>query len=166
MTEQTVPLAVVYQGWADFQRSLLKDITPLTPKQWALPLAAHHWPIGMVAQHLVANRAWWFHVWMGEGDPDMLPLVHWDDPEATLRPAAKVVPALEATWSMIEATLARWTVADLGQVFNPPATLTDAERQIFGPSTRQEIMMHVLWHDYHHGGELSLGMGGYHLPTD
>jgi uncharacterized damage-inducible protein DinB len=47
-------------------------------------------------------------------------------------------------------------------VFEPPA---EAERTIFGPSTRQEIIFHVLRHDIHHGGELAVGMGGYHLPT-
>ncbi|MFI5272210.1 MAG: DinB family protein, partial [Ktedonobacterales bacterium] len=83
----------------------------------------------------------------------------------SLHSAAELVAGLEATWGMIERALARWTVADLGHVFNPPATLTEAERQIFGPSTRQEILFHVLRHEIHHGGELAVGMGGYHLPT-
>jgi len=77
----------------------------------------------------------------------------------------ELAAGLEATWGMIAGTLARCIVADLGHVFNPPATLSEAERQIFGPSTRQEIIYHVLRHDIHHGGELAVGMGGYHLPT-
>jgi hypothetical protein len=79
--------------------------------------------------------------------------------------AAELVAGLEATWSMIDGALARWTVADLGQMVDLPATLSEAERQIFGPSTRQEIIFHVLRNDIHHGGELAVGMGGYHLPT-
>lgn len=78
---------------------------------------------------------------------------------------AELVAGLEATWGMIEKALARWTVADLGQVFDPPASLTDRERELFGPCTRQEIIWHVLRHDMHHGGELAVGMGGYGLPT-
>lgn len=66
---------------------------------------------------------------------------------------------------MIEGALSRWTVADLEHVINPPDALTEAERQIFGPSTRQWIILHVLRHDIHHGGELAVGMGSYHLPT-
>lgn len=79
--------------------------------------------------------------------------------------AAELVAGLEATWGMIERTLARWTVADLGQAFDPPATLTESERQFWGPRTRQWIIWHVLRHDIHHGGELAVGMGRYRLPT-
>jgi hypothetical protein len=32
----------------------------------------------MLAQHIVANRVWWFQVWMGEGSPDLAPIGHWD----------------------------------------------------------------------------------------
>jgi hypothetical protein len=42
--------------------------------------------------------------------------------------------------------------------------LTEAERQMFGPSTRQEIIFHVLRHDFHHGGELAVGMGATTCP--
>lgn len=92
--------------------------------------------------------------------------MRWEEEKGhSLHSAAELVAGLEATWDMIEGTLTRWTVADLGQVFDPPATLSEAERKIFGPSTRQEIIFHVLRHDIHHGGELAVGMGGYHLPT-
>jgi uncharacterized damage-inducible protein DinB len=50
-------------------------------------------------------------------------------------------------------------------VVNQPEALTERERKIFGPSTRQWIIMHVLRHDIHHGGELAVGMGSHHLPT-
>lgn len=165
MTEHALPLADVYQGWGSYQRDLLSAVAPLTPEQWALPVAPTHWPIERAVQHLVANRAWWFHAWMGEGESDVTDLARWDDEGQPQRSPADLVAGLETTWGVIENTLARWTVADLGQVFNPPADLTEAERQIFGPSTRQWIIMHVLRHDIHHGGELAVGMGGYDLPT-
>ncbi len=79
--------------------------------------------------------------------------------------ADELVAGLNATWGMIEGVLSRYTVADLEYVFNPPAALTERERKIFGPSTRQEIIMHVLRHDFHHGGELAVGLGSHHLPS-
>ena len=93
--------------------------------------------------------------------------MHWEEEREgqSLHTAAELVAGLEATWGMIENALARWTVADLGYVFNPPATLTASGAPELGPSTRQEIIWHVLRHDIHHGGELAVGMGGYHLPT-
>src|SRR5262249_55042353 len=165
MIEHALPLAVVYRGWDGFQRSLVRIIAPLSPEQLALPVAPHHWPLGMAIQHLITDRAWWFHVWMGEGEADLIPLANWDGAGQPVRSAAELVAGLEATWSAIEGTLARRTVADLAHVFAPPATLTEVERELFGPIMRQEIIWHVLSHDYHHGGELAVGMGEHHLPT-
>ena len=166
-SERMLPLTAVYAGWDGFQRNLLKAVAPLSPEQLALPVASTHWPIGMLVQHIINDRLWWFHLWMGEARPEEAAFMHWEEEEAgrTVHSAAELVAGLEATWGMIERTLARWTVADLAYVFDPPATLSERERQIFGPSTRQEILFHVLRHDIHHGGELALGMGGYHLPT-
>jgi hypothetical protein len=79
--------------------------------------------------------------------------------------AGELVAGLEATWGMIESALARWAVADRGHVFEPLNALTEAEREDFGPHTRQEIIFHVLRRDIHQGGELAVGMGQYHLPT-
>lgn len=168
-TEPTLPmpLTVVYKGWDSFQRDLLKAVAPLSPEQLALPVAPTHWPIGMLVQHIVNDRIWWFHLWMSEGNPAVASFMHWEEEQAgeAVHSATELVAGLEATWGMIEATLNRWTVADLTHVFQPPATLSAEERKIFRPSTRQWIIFHVLQHDIHHGGELAVGMGGYHLPT-
>jgi uncharacterized damage-inducible protein DinB len=104
---------------------------------------------------------------MDEATPEEASFMHWEEEEdgKSVHSAAELVAGLEATWAMIARSLARWTVADLGDVFDPPAALTERERQIFGPSTRQEIVFHVLRHDIHHGGELAVGMGSYQLPT-
>lgn len=167
MTEQAPSLAIVYQGWDTYQRDLIKAIAPLSAEQLALPVASTHWPIGMVVQHIVNDRIWWFQLWMDEGTPEAASFMHWEEEEQgkSVHSSDELVAGLEATWAMIEKTLARYTVADLGQVFNPPDSLTEAERKIFGPSTRQEIIFHVLRHDIHHGGEIAVGMGGYSLPT-
>jgi uncharacterized damage-inducible protein DinB len=167
MTVSPLPLTVVYQGWDRYQRDLLKAVAPLSDEQLALPVAPTHWPIGMLVQHILNDRIWWFNLWMGEGSHEAVSFMHWEEEEAgkSVHSAAELVAGLEATWGMIENALARWTVADLDQVFDPPAILTERERQLFGPSTRQEIIWHVLRHDIHHGGELAVGMGGQHLPT-
>jgi uncharacterized damage-inducible protein DinB len=163
----TVPLTTVYQGWDGFQRNLVKAIAPLSREQLALPAAPTHWPIGMLVQHIINDRLWWFDLWMGEACPEEASFMHWEEEEKgdSIHSADELVAGLEATWGMIERALAQWTVADLDDVFEPPESLTAAERAIFGSSTRQEIIFHVLRHDIHHGGELAVGMGQYHLPT-
>ncbi|MGZ3667994.1 MAG: DinB family protein [Ktedonobacterales bacterium] len=165
MTEHALPLAVVYQGWDAYQRDLYKAVAPLSHEQWALPVAPHHWPIARIVQHIVADRVWWFYGWLGEGSPEVGALARWDEEGQPVRSPAELLAGLEATWGVIEGALARWTPADLGQVFDPPATLTEAERNAFGSCTLQWILWHMLRHDIHHGGELALGMGEYHLPT-
>jgi len=167
MTEQTLPLITFYQGWQTYQHSLVETIAPLSSEQLALPVAPHHWKMGMVAQHMVANRVWWFQLWMGEGSPDLAPIAHWDPADEEEQPAleaAELVAGLKSTWGMITEALARWTPADLGHVFSPPASLSEEEKSIFGELTRQWIIWHVLEHEIHHGGELSLALGGLGLP--
>lgn len=165
--QQTIPLTAVYQGWDTFQRDLVKVIALLSREQLALPVASTHWPIGMLVQHIINDRLWWFHLWMDEASSETASFMHWEEEETgeSIHSTDELIAGLEATWSMIERALARWTVADLGHVFEPPASLTEAERATFGPSTRQEIIFHVLRHDIHHGGELAVGMGQHHLPS-
>jgi uncharacterized damage-inducible protein DinB len=165
VTENTVPLTVVYRGWDGFNHELVKVIAPLSSEQLALPVAPHHWSLGHAIQHIVTDRAWWFHAWMGEGGEDMVALGNWDGEGQPVRSPAELVAALESTWAMIEHALARWTVGDLAHIFPQPDTLTERERSIFGPISRQEIIWHVHSHDLHHAGELAMGLGGYQLPT-
>jgi len=166
MSEQPLPLTAVYHGWDQFQRDLLKAVAPLSPEQLALRIAATHWPIGILVQHIINDRLWWFHLWLGVASPETAAFMHWEDEDDhTIRPPDELKAGLEATWAMIADALARYTVDDLGEVIAPPASLTERERQIFGPSTRQEIIFHVLRHDMHHGGELAVGMGSHSLPS-
>lgn len=165
MIEQALPLTTFYQGWALYQRNLIKIIAPLSSEQLAMRAAPHHWTIDRLARHIVGNRVWWFQVWMGEGSPDLAPIAHWDADQQPPRSAAELVAGLEATWQMIQDALARWTPADLERVFPLPPSLSEEERSIFQPYTRQWIIWHVLEHEIHHGGELSLALGMHNLTT-
>jgi uncharacterized damage-inducible protein DinB len=162
MTQQPLPLMTFYRGWATYQRSLAEMIAPLTPEQLALPAGSHRWTIGMVAQHMIGNRVWWFQLWMEQGSPDLAPIMRWDPgdfADAPAQGAAELVAALNTTWDMIADALARWTSDDLGTIFSPPTTLSEAEQRAFGELSREWIIWHVLEHEIHHGGELSLALG-------
>lgn len=160
MTEQTLPLITFYKGWETYQQSLVETVAPLSSEQLAFPTAPHHWSIGMLLTHMIDARVFWFQLWMGEGNPD---LAHWDDDGQPVREAAELVAGLETTWHMIADALARWTPADLGHLFPTPAFVREEERKNFPPCTRQWIVWHVLEHEIHHGGELSLALGTYGL---
>jgi len=167
MSDQNLRLSTFYKGWAGYQQNLAGMLAPLSPEQLALPASAHHWTIGMVAQHIVGNRVWWFQVWMGEGSPDLATIAHWDPADTVEQPpldAPALVAGLETTWRMIADALDRWTPADLAHTFSPPAVMSEEERNMFGDLSRQWIIWHVLEHEILHGGELSLALGGYGLP--
>ena len=157
MTAQAFSLVTLHNYWETYQQRLIATITPLSSDQLASPVAPHHWTISELLEHMLGARFWWFHQWMGEGTSD---LVHWLDDELDAREAASLVSAFEQTWQhMISPALCRWTAADLEHLVPPPASVT-AERSAH---TREWIIWHVLEHEIHHGGELSLALGGYGL---
>ncbi len=167
MTEQTLPLTAFYKGWDGFQLNLVKVVAPLSAKQLALPTAPNHWSIGMVVQHILANRVWWFQFWLGQGNPELAAIASWGwEEERPVGTAAELVDKLEATWQMMQDALDSWTPADLGEVIvsDSPA-LSEAELQMFGGRTRQWIIWHVIEHEILHSGELSLALGTYGLQT-
>ena len=159
MTEQQLSLAPFYAGWDVYQQRLVTAIAPLTAEQLALRSSPQNWSVGMLVTHIVSTRVWWFHTRMGEGSADLAPLALWDEnEEEPLRPTAELVVGLERTWQMIQDALARWTPADLEQVFPPYGEGSFAR-------SRQYIIWHVLEHDIHHGGELSAILGAHGLPA-
>ena len=168
MTDQTLPLTTFYGGWTGFRQSLAQIVAPLTPAQLALPAAAHHWSIGMLIQHIAANRVWWFHRWMGAGNADLNPIADWGwgEPGHDLGTATELVAKLESSSQMIDEAFARWTASSLSDMFPQPDWLTAAERRMFPPAlTRQWIIWHVIEHELLHGGELSVGFGANGLKS-
>jgi uncharacterized damage-inducible protein DinB len=168
MAEQISPLATFYKpGWEHYQHALIQTIAPLSPAQFALSLGPHQRSIGELVDHLIGARFNWFHLWMGEGDPDR----DWnegedeDHDEPTVYRAPALIAMFEKSWHVISSALDRWTSADLEQLFSPPdshqAWLRNQGLAQAPAHTRQWIVWHVIEHEIHHGGELSLAVGTY-----
>jgi uncharacterized damage-inducible protein DinB len=155
-TPPSTTLAAVYRGWEDYQRLLIASLAPLTPEQLALHASPGQRPIWLLAAHIIGTRIGWFNR-MGEVPDALMPLDLWDADDAQPRSAAELIDGFGRTWAMIAACLGRWTVADLDQEFT-------YQRQD-GPitRTRQWIIWHVIEHDLHHGGEISLTLGNHGL---
>ena len=156
MPENHTPLSTYYKGWDNYQDLMSKAIAPLSAEQLTLRAAPHLRSIGIITAHIISARVWWFHNIMGEGSSDLEPMVTWDDDGAPARSAAELVGGLEASWQLIQNVLAFRTPADLDQTFSRRNELV----------SRQRIIWHVIEHDLHHGGELSLtlGMNGLTAP--
>jgi uncharacterized damage-inducible protein DinB len=160
MTAQTPrTLAPFYQGWGDYQALLSDALAPLTAEQLALQATPGQRPLWLLAAHIIGTRIGWFRR-MGEADdPALAPLDLWDEDGAPPRTAAELVSGLEQTWAMVAACLDRWTPADLDTPFTWERAGSPRTR------TRQWIIWHVLEHDLHHGGEISLTLGNHGLTA-
>jgi uncharacterized damage-inducible protein DinB len=162
-----------YDGWANYLGLLRTAIRELTRDQLALRTAPQLWAVWQLAGHMAGTRAYWFHDVLGEGDPairDMfrvasttvpdLPLedAGWEDDEDHPRGQAEVVEAFDLTWAIVDDCLQRWTPDDLAVEFSRQRR---TGTQTF---TRQWVIWHLIEHDLHHGGEISLILGSHGLP--
>lgn len=83
----------------------------------------------------------------------------WGQRDSPTRSAGKLLRGLDETWAFIEARLQRWTPADYVQTFPD-----EADGQVYAVS-RSWVVYHVLEHDLHHNGEISLILGMHGLRT-
>ena len=159
MAESPSTLSVFYKGWNDYQNLLIKALAPLSSDQLALSATPGLRSIGEMATHMIGARARWFHDLMGEGDEDFAALGTWDRAGMPVRSASELVNGLETTWRVMQEALARWTPADWEQSYKGEDS---GEPYSF---TRQWVVWHLIEHDLHHGGEISLTLGIHGLAA-
>lgn len=160
MPQQTrSTLDVIYENWRGYQEKLRDCIAPLTNAQLMLQPAAHMWPLGQIVQHIISARAGWFSGTLQDDDEVMNECMLWGQRDSPTRSAMELVRGLDATWAFIEARLQRWTSVDYAKTFPD-----EADGQVYEVS-RSWVVYHVLEHDLHHGGEISLILGMYGLRT-
>ena len=160
MEQHTGPtLDVIYKNWGNYQEKLRNCIAPLTNEQLSLQPAPHMWPIAQLVQHIISVRAGWFSGTLQDDDKVMSEYMDWGQRESPERSAVEMVRALDETWAFIEARLQRWTPDDCAKTFPD-----EWDGQTYEVS-RSWVIYHVLEHDLHHGGEVSLILGMNGLET-
>ena len=159
MTEHQELISSIYEGWHNYQLTLIKAISPLEHEQLALRTNPKLRSVGEIAAHMIGARARWFYMLMGEGGEEFEELGKWDRRGAKVRSAAELVSGLEATWSGMHDAIARWTTADWEKTW-PGEDETEPE-----VITRQWVIWHLIEHDLHHGGEISITLGAHGVPA-
>jgi uncharacterized damage-inducible protein DinB len=150
---------VIYENWRGYQEKLRGSIAPLTDEQLSLQPAPHMWPLGQIVQHIIAVRAGWFSGTLQEDDEAMSGYMEWGQRESPARSAAELARGLDETWAFIEARLRRWTPDDCAKTF--PDEWDGQTYEV----PRSWVIYHVMEHDLHHGGEVSLILGMNHLRS-
>jgi uncharacterized damage-inducible protein DinB len=150
-------LDVIYENWRGYQEKLRSSIAALTNEQLVLRPAPHLWPLGQLVQHIISVRAGWFSGTLQEDDAAMNAYMNWGQRDSPARSAEELVRGLDETWAFIEARLQRWTPDDCAQTFPD-----EWQGEVYEVS-RSWVIYHVLEHDLHHGGEVSLLLGMHGL---
>jgi uncharacterized damage-inducible protein DinB len=159
MSEAPEKLTLFYKGWETYQNLLIKAVAPLSAEQLGLRAAPHLRSIGEILTHIIAVRVRWFHQMMGEGGEDIAQMGEWDRPGQPARSTTELVRGLEQSLHFVQDCLLRWTPADLGYLFT--GTWQGEDYAL----SRQWVIWHVIEHDLHHGGEVSLTLGMHGLTA-
>jgi uncharacterized damage-inducible protein DinB len=165
MAEDNFTLTTFYTFWKEYQDHIKGALAPLTTEQLELRAAPHLRSIGENALHIIACRAYWFIDFLGEdGGEEMKVYAGWNEVAlalgAPIPTAAEMVQALDRTWQCMTDCLARWSPDDMRQTF--PDDWDGKHVDV----SRAWVVWHVMEHDLHHGGELSLTLGMHGLPAN
>ncbi len=157
MAEDNRTLDTFYENWKQYQDLVKAAIAPLTEEQLELRAAPHLRTVRELAIHMIGTRVGWFTGFLGESDEVLKSISLVGRDESLKLTADQLVHDLEVTWQMIADALARWSSADMATTFT---------RERGGQThtmPRQWVIWHLIEHDLHHGGELSLTLGMHGL---
>ncbi len=158
MHHEQSTLDVIYENWRTYNDKLRDAIAPLTDEQLRLQPAPGMWPLGQILQHIVSVRAGWFSGTLQDDNEAMTAYMEWGQYDSPARSAAELARGLDETWAFIESRLRRWTEDDRA------VTFPDEWEGVVSHVSRSWVIYHVLEHDLHHGGEVSLLLGMNKLP--
>ncbi|MFZ0546831.1 MAG: DinB family protein [Candidatus Promineifilaceae bacterium] len=160
MQQNQGTIDVIYENWRGYNAKLCSAVEPLTDEQLKLQPAPRMWPLEQILQHIISVRAGWFSGTLQDSDERMDVYMEWGQRESPSRTSAELVRGLNETWDFVESRLQRWTPEDCAVTFPD-----EWDGQTFYVS-RSWVIYHVLEHDLHHGGEVSLilGMNGLQGP--
>lgn len=165
MAEDNFTLTTFYTSWKEYQDHIKGALAPLKASQLELRAAPHLRSIGENVLHIIGCRVYWFTNFLGEdGGEEMKVYAGWNEVALSLGApvptVAELAQALDRTWQFMVDCLARWSPADMHQTFPD-----DWDGKPVNVS-RAWVVWHVMEHDLHHGGELSLTLGMHGLPAD
>ncbi|GCE07244.1 DinB family protein [Dictyobacter aurantiacus] len=165
MSEDNFTLTAFYSSWKEYQDHIKEALASISAEQLALRPAPHLRSIGETIMHIVACRAYWFAAFMDDVDGNEMKMyADWNEDAlqlgASIPTIAELAHGLDHTWQFMAHHLARWSPEDMRKTF--PDEYDGKQFDV----SRAWVVWHVLEHDLHHGGELSLTLGIHDIPAD
>lgn len=146
-------LDTIYDNWKTYNDKLRDAIAPLTDEQLRLQPAPGMWPLSQIAQHIIGVRAGWFSGTLQDEDEAMTAYMEWGQYDSPWRNAAELARGLDETWAFIDSRVRGWTAEECAMTFPD-----EWDGEVYDVS-RSWVIYHVMEHDLHHGGEISLLLG-------
>lgn len=156
MNEPQSAMSTIYSGWQTHQSRIITALAPLSADQLALSAAPNLRTIEEIATHVIGARSRWMY---DEDKTQFAEFAKWDRDDMPVRSADELVSALDTTWQAMQAAIARWTPAQWQETY--PGEPPDEPEVI----TRMWVIWHLIEHDLHHGGEISLILGANGLAA-
>ncbi len=165
MAEDNFTLSTFYASWKAYQDHLSATLATLTTEQLALRAAPGLRSVGESAMHIVGCRMFWFTEVLEQGGGEELKAyTSWNKAAlklgAPVPSAAELSQAVDRTWQLMDDCLARWSPADMRKTISDDGDGEPVE------ISYAWVVWHVLEHDLHHGGELSLTLGMHGIPAE
>lgn len=152
MPAEAATLATFYEEWHLYQENTKRVVEALAEAQLELRAAPGARTVGEIVAHIISGRLDWFAGFMEEAaDPALLE--RWSIPAPSPDSAADLLAGLDGSWQLMADAIARWTEADMAQTY--PIEWQGQPYNL----TRAWVVWHILSHDLHHGGEISLTLG-------
>jgi uncharacterized damage-inducible protein DinB len=159
VSEEISTLMSIYHGWQNYQGLLIAALVPLDQAQLSLRSAAHLHSIEEIATHMIGERSRLFGSPIADGDLGLKEFRRWDLAGEPERSSLQIQEGLRYTLDYIHQCVKNWTPEEWSSTWPGDGPSEPAEIQ------RQWIVWHLLEHDLHHGGEISLTMMMYHLKA-
>jgi uncharacterized damage-inducible protein DinB len=159
--DENFTLAMFYKQWREYQDKLKASVAPLTAEQLALAAGPGLRPIGYNVAHIIGCRAGWFTYTMGEdGGESIKALAELDEADMAKRGGAELAQGLDLTFDFMMSRISRWSDEDMRKTFE------DDWDGVKVQLSRAWIVYHVMEHDLHHGGEVSMTLGMHGIPAE
>ncbi len=158
MSGQAALIDTIYAGWRNYQALLVAALALLKPEQLSIRPAPRLRSIEAIATHMIGARARWFAPPLGDGNKQLTAFGRWDRRGGPVRSAVELVRGLLFTFDYIHAAIAGWSPEEWQQTI--PGE--EPEPEII---TRAWVIWHLIEHDLHHGGEISIILGMHKLTA-
>ena len=153
MTVKPEVISALFDGWRAYQQLMVNSLQALNESQLSYRAAENLRSVEEIACHIIAARAYWFCGRMDETGEEFEAFAGWGrDGDKTHSPE-ELVGGLVRTWDFMHLAIARWSPAEWEQTW--PGRRPHDPKII----TRDWVLWHLIEHDLHHGGEISLTLG-------